>query len=374
MNEKKKQIIYITLIGIIVNVILSVIKIIVGYVGNSGAMIADGIHSFSDLISDGIVIFAAKYSQQPPDKEHPYGHGRFETIAILSLSIILFIIAIGIFINAIFSINNTEQLSYSVYLVAVATITILSKEALYIVTIIVAKKLKSNMLKANAWHHRSDALSSIVVLIGIIGSIYGYPYLDAIAAMIVAVIIGYMAWGLLLSSLKEFIDTTIDSKKLYKIKKEILQIDDVIDIHSLRARTIGSNVAMDMHIQVDKYLSVSEAHMISLTVEQVAKKCCVELDDIVVHIDVENDNNVILYKNIPTRKEVINIFNNILAKSAYDKYITNITLHYLQGKIHIDFYFRIDSLKENNQNNITIFLQQAAKKYACFGNIRLYFS
>ncbi len=154
----------VTIVGAIVDFVLAVFKTVAGVLGNSGALIADGIHSFSDLFTDGVVLYAAKHSGEEADEEHPYGHERFETVATLGLAIILALIAIGIVIDAFERLNNPSNLSHSTLLLSVTVLSPLSKEAIYWYTLKVAKIYKSDMLKANAWHSRSDALSSVVVL------------------------------------------------------------------------------------------------------------------------------------------------------------------------------------------------------------------
>ena len=160
----------VTIVGGVVDFLLAIFKVITGVIGNSGALIADGIHSFSDLLSDGVVLYAAKHSGDAPDAEHPYGHERFETVATLGLSIILAIIGTGIIYDAINRLSDPQSLTHSTLLLSIVSLSIFSKEALYWYTLKVANTYKSEMLKANAWHHRSDALSSIVVFIGIFPS------------------------------------------------------------------------------------------------------------------------------------------------------------------------------------------------------------
>ena len=183
----------VTIVGAIVDFLLAIFKVVTGMIGNSGALIADGIHSFSDLLSDGVVWYAAKHSAEEADEEHPYGHERFETVATLGLSIILAIVGTGIIFDAFDRLSNPSALSHNALLLSVAALSIFSKEALYWYTLKVAKTYKSEMLKANAWHHRSDALSSIVVFVGILGSLNGYLYLDGIAAVVVGLMVIYIA-------------------------------------------------------------------------------------------------------------------------------------------------------------------------------------
>ncbi|TEU22659.1 MAG: cation transporter, partial [Gammaproteobacteria bacterium] len=164
----------VTIIGAIVDFLLAVFKVLAGVIGNSGALIADGVHSFSDILSDGVVLYAAKHSAEEADDEHPYGHERFETVATLGLAVVLVIVGTGIIFDAFDRLSSPTELSHSTLLLSVAALSIFSKEALYWYTLKVAKTYKSEMLKANAWHSRSDALSSIVVFIGILGSLNGY--------------------------------------------------------------------------------------------------------------------------------------------------------------------------------------------------------
>lgn len=373
MNNKKSHSIKITVIGTIIDFVLAIVKISVGYISNSQAMIADGLHSFSDLVSDGITLFAAKHSSEAPDKEHPYGHAKFETIATLALSVILSIVGFGILIDAILTFGESTQLLNQTTLIFVAIISIISKEALYWATIFIAKKYHSTMLLANAWHHRSDALSSIIVLAGIIGSINGYYYLDNIAAAIIGIMINYIAWCIGFPATQELVDTAIDDTRLINLKAKIRKISGVVDIHMLRSRKNSSNVAMDVHIQVKSFLSVSEGHIISVSVERIAKECIAELNDIVVHIDPEDDEEYIPSITLPERGEALEIINQQLLNSAYNKYIDKITLHYLSGAIKIDFYLPLSCLEQNNTTDLHNNLQKTIANPDIFNEIRLYF-
>ena len=187
----------VTLIGVVVNLLLAFIKIIFGWIGQSQALLIDGIHSMSDLISDGVILFAARYSSQKADAEHPYGHGRFETLATVFIGIALLMVAFGIFIEVIQRLlqPETRWIPTAVALL-IAAISIIAKEILYHYTLLVAKRVGSQMLKANAWHHRSDAVSSIVVFVGVAGSLVGMAWLDTIAALIVVLMIGQIGWSL----------------------------------------------------------------------------------------------------------------------------------------------------------------------------------
>lgn len=364
----------VTIVGAVIDFLLAVLKVIVGIIGNSGALIADGIHSFSDLLSDGIVWYATKHSSEEADEEHPYGHERFETVATLGLAIILAIIGTGIIFDAFDRLSEPSELSYSALLLSVAALSILSKEALYWYTLKVAKACKSDMLKANAWHHRSDALSSIVVFIGILGSLNGYLYLDGIAAVIVGLMVIYIAWELGTSATKELVDTSIDAQQVEQLRNSIGRISGVNNVHSLRTRKIGQGISADVHVQVDPFLSVSEGHIISVSVERVAKECVEGLNDVTVHIDPEDDEIIAPHEDLPERAEALGILNKALFNNQCDGEIQRIQLHYLEGKIHVDFYLPLSCLSSNKtQEQILSKLTQVVGKLNGFGNIKVYF-
>jgi len=365
----------ITIIGAIIDLALGVFKIIAGMLGNSGALIADGIHSFSDLLSDGVVLYAAKHSSEEADDEHPYGHERFETIATLGIAIILAIIGAGIIYDALERLFNPSELSHNTLLLSVAALSIFSKEALYWYTLKVANTYKSEMLKANAWHHRSDALSSIVVFIGILGSLNGYLYLDGVAAVVVGFMIIYIAWELGLGATKELVDTSIDADQVEQLRDSIGRISGVNNVHSLRTRKIGHMISCDVHVQVDPYLSVSEGHIISVSVERVAKECLEDLNDVTVHIDPEDDETVAPYETLPERAEALGILTKALFNNKCDGEIERIQLHYLDSRIHVDFYLPISCLESGQSGDeILAKLHETVDSLEGFGKIKVYFS
>ncbi len=365
----------VTLVGAVVDFLLAIFKIIAGFIGNSGALIADGIHSFSDLLSDGLVLYATKHSVLDADEEHPYGHKRFETVATLGLAVILAIVGLGIIFDTMSRLASPVSLSHGILLFSIITLSIFSKEALYWYTLKVANAYQSDLLKANAWHHRSDALSSIVVLIGISGSLNGYPYLDSIAAIVVGLMVIYIAWELGLSATKELVDTSIDAQQVAQLKYALGQIGGVNSVHSLRTRKIGHTISCDVHVQVDPFLSVSEGHIISVSVERVAKKCLKDLSDVMVHIDVEDDEINAPYEALPERAQALGFLTKVLLDNEYDGEISRIQLHYLEGKIHVDFYLPLKSIQpDNSTDKILSKLQETVNKLEGFGKIKIYFS
>ncbi|MBT6922440.1 MAG: cation transporter [Candidatus Ruthia sp.] len=365
----------ITVIGAIVDFALAVFKVVAGILGNSGALIADGIHSFSDLLSDGVVLYAAKHSAEEADDEHPYGHERFETVATLGLAIILAIVGAGIIFDAFERLFNPSELSHNTLLLSAAALSIFSKEALYWYTLKVAKAYKSDMLKANAWHHRSDALSSIVVFIGILGSLNGYLYLDGAAAIVVGLMVIYIAWELGLGATKELVDSSIDADQVEKLRDSIGRISGVNSVHSLRTRKIGHTISCDVHVQVDPFLSVSEGHIISVSVERVAKECLEDLSDVTVHIDPEDDEMVAPYETLPERAEALGILTRALFNNKCDGEIERIQLHYLDSRIHVDFYLPLSCLEsDQSSDEILAKLHTTVDALEGFGRIKVYFS
>lgn len=337
----------VTIVGAVINFFLAIIKIIIGYVGHSQSLVADGIHSLSDLLTDALVIFAAKHAAQDADSEHPYGHGRFETVITVALGSFLIIVAGGLAIDAIRRVAEPDELLQpSVLTLVVAAISIASKELLFHYTMHAAKKVRSNMLRANAWHHRTDAISSIIVFIGIGGTMLGMAYLDAVAAVGVALLIGKIGWDLSAQSVRELVDTALDPDRVKKIEHTIQTVPGVTEMHLLRTRQMGGNALVDVHIQVDPKLSVSEGHYISEKVRARLIKQVDEVTDVMVHIDPEDDEKVRLAEHLPPRKVILERLQTAWAHIPEAKNIQRTTLHYLDGKIHVELLLPIEIIEK----------------------------
>lgn len=375
-KNRSKESQKVTLVGAFIDFILAVIKIVLGFIGQSGALIADGIHSFSDLITDWVTWYAAKLSGDAPDDDHPYGHERFETVATLGLSIFLAIVGTIIIFDGFGRFSNPNELKHESWLIAAATLSILSKEGLYWYTVKVAKNVKSDLLRANAWHHRTDAFSSIVVVIGIIGAANGYFFFDSVAAILVGVLIIYIGWQLGFEATKELVDTSIDQEDIKALHLALSEIKGVKSVHTLRTRKVGHKKSADVHVQVNPFLSVSEGHIISVSVERVAKECIEELDDVTVHIDPENDEEKddAPYKDLPERAQALKIINQSLKLENINYKIEKTQLHYLEGEILVDFYLSIDYLKNNTIEEIQSKLSLALEKLPGFGQVKVYYS
>ncbi len=342
-QETKK----VTIVGAIVNVVLAVLKIVIGYIGHSQSLVADGVHSLSDLLTDILVVVAAKHAAQDADADHPYGHGRFETVFTVALGSFLIIVGGGIAIDAIRRVAEPDALLQpSLWTLLIAAVSIASKEILYHYTVRVAKKFRSNMLRANAWHHRTDAISSIIVFIGIGGTLLGMDYLDAVAAVGVALLIGKIGWDLCAQSIRELVDTALDPERVEKIEKIIQSVPGVTELHMLRTRQMGGNALVDVHIQVDPKLSVSEGHYISEKVRARLIKQVDEVTDVMVHIDPEDDQKIRLGDNLPPREVVIQRLRSAWAHIPESQDIERTTLHYLDGKIQVELLLPLKLIDE----------------------------
>jgi len=335
--EETRQV---TLTGIIVNVLLSIAQLVGGVVAHSQALIADGLHTLSDLASDFVVLFAAKLASKDADDDHPYGHERIETVATVILGMALAGVAVGIGINAFERLTTPEKLLQPTLLALVfALFAIVAKEGLYQYTTYVAEKIDSNLLRANAWHHRSDAISSLFVAVGVGTSVFfQLPWLDAIAAILVAVMIFYMGARLILDSTMELVDTSVDQEKVAKVKEFISGLEGVDSLHLLRTRKMGSKVLADVHIQVNSYLSVSEGHHIAENVITKTRKAFPDMTDITVHIDPEDDESSSLCTELPSRNQLMSQLYPHLQESGLTQSIQNIVLHYISGKVDMEIY------------------------------------
>ena len=329
----------VTLIGSAIDFLLGVVKIVVGWLASSQSLIADGVHSLSDLFTDFIVLFAAKHGSKAPDEDHPYGHGRFETIATVILGVSLMLVAVGITWDAIHRLFNPELLLHpGVWALVVAAVSIVAKEAIYHYTMRVAKQVRSHMLEANAWHSRSDAISSIVVLVGVGGTMLGLNYLDAIAAVGVALMIAKIGWDMAWNSFYELSDKGLDEEQLQVIRAAVMQLPGAKQVHNLRSRRMGHHALVDVHVQVDSRLTVSEGHKVALAVEQAIKDCDLGVSDVTVHIDPEDDELADTSLELPDRENVLAMVAAAWRVAGIHGQPYRVALHYLGGHIHVDLY------------------------------------
>jgi cation diffusion facilitator family transporter len=324
----------ITLIGAGVNTLLGIMKVVAGTFFYSHALIADGLHSFADLFTDMMVVFASKYGNQDADEAHPYGHQRIETAATLMLSLLLILTGIAIAWDSLQHILAHAIQTPSYFALPFAVISVVANEILFYITKRVGHRIQSPLIIANAWHHRSDSASSGVVVLGIIGSLVGYTYLDPAAAILVGGLIIKMGFNYGWDSVKELVDTGVDLAQIEEIRQVIGQVDGVCKVHQLRNRKMGGDIFVDVHVLVSPWISVSEGHQIAQRVHFELMEANSQIKDVTVHIDPEDDELILPSLNLPSRPA--------LEKKLFHKWtqqfpnIQSIVLHYLDGQIKVE--------------------------------------
>ncbi len=278
----------VTLIGMLCNILLSVFKFLAGIFGHSQALIADSVHSLSDLTTDLAILIGVRYWTKPADAKHPHGHHRAETVVTLSIGILLAIVATGLAWNSLVTLRAGHQQPPGMLALAVAVVSVISKEILFRWTVAEGYRSKSMSLVANAWHHRSDAFSSIPVVIAVGAAAFSpeWSFLDHVGAIAVSLFIYQAAWKIAKPSFHKLIDSGAPDEDIKRIEDLAAEVEGVLEVHGIRSRYIGgSNLAIDLHIEVDPALSVRDGHDIS---EQVKQRLLVEgpdVTDVVVHLE-----------------------------------------------------------------------------------------
>lgn len=327
-----------TWVSVAVNLVMTVIQLIVGWLAHSQSLVAHGLHSFSDLLSDFLVIYASRQSAHPADEAHPYGHARVETAATLILGTSLTLIGGGILWESGLRLQHIENLpavEMSAFWVAVATV--LAKEALYRYLIRVAERLRSQLLIANALHTRADAASALVVVVGIGGALLGWSFLDLLAAALMGFMILRMGAGLAWGALKELIDTGLDEVQVAAIRQTLALTPGVLGVHDLRTRRMAHQALVDAHVQVDSRISVSEGHRIAETARARVLREHPEVLDVLVHIDPDDEMDPDLAAvSLPAREVLLQELVPLLAGLPEPE---KVVLHYLGGRVEVEFFF-----------------------------------
>lgn len=292
MEAREKEIYTVTLVGTAVNAILIVLKFIAGFVGRSSAMVADAVHSLSDFISDIIVLVFVKIAGKPKDKGHDYGHGKFETLATMIIGILLFIAGIGLMINGvesvIASLNGQTLERPTMLALVVALASIGSKEWLYRYTLKAGKRLNSPAVTANAWHHRSDAVSSLGTLVGIAGAMFlgdRWRILDPIAAIVVSVFIIKSGYDIVKPCIAELLEASLPDNTEREIITLVTSVPGIESVHNLRTRRIGNGIAIDLHAQMDGNLTLSQAHEKATAAENAIRRAFGNNSIINIHME-----------------------------------------------------------------------------------------
>ncbi|MCS2607809.1 cation diffusion facilitator family transporter [Halomonas dongshanensis] len=329
----------VTYIGSWLDALLSLVKVVVGFMVGSAALVADGIHSLSDLITNGFVLAALHYGRQEPDTDHQYGHGRIETLTTLLLGSVLIFVAGGIAWSSIDRlIGGQLATAPGLFAIGVTVAALVSKEWIFRYTMRVAKRVKSRLLEANAWHSRSDAMSTAVVLVALIGAQFGLGWLDAVAAVVVGLLVGKVGWDLLWESARELVDTALPEDVQQQMHAVACKVPGVDSVHDLRTRQSAGWVMVDLHIVVGPKITVSEAHEIGNEVSRRLRQAFPDLTDVIFHIDPEDDagaGDPSRLPGLPLRPEVEAALDARWYMHPVWRTLDDFQLHYLGDKVSV---------------------------------------
>jgi len=329
-----------TWVSIVINVLLTSFQVVGGYFAHSQALMADGLHSLSDLLSDVLVLYANRHGNRHADADHPYGHARIETAATLILGTFLAVLGVVLLVAAAMRLQHPEALqAVSPLALAIAVLALVAKEGLFRYMLAVAKRVRSQMLVANAWHARSDAASSLVVIVGVAGNLLGYTFFDLLAAAVVGVMIAHMGGKLALEAMSELIDTGLDAEEVEAIRQTLLKTHGVRGLHELRTRKMADNALVDAHIMVDPKISVSEGHYIAELARHAVLKNH-HVMDVMVHIDPEDDIKAKPNAHLPSRPGLLEHLAERLKDPALSD--SRVVFHYLDGKVDAEIYLPAD--------------------------------
>ena len=331
--------------SVFVNIALTIAQVAAGIFAHSQSLIADGVHSLSDLISDFLVLIASYHSKTPADDDHPYGHGRIETAASLVLGAILVLTGVGIMYSAAIKLENIGNLPPVTSLALwTAGLALIAKEGLFRYMLKVGEQLRSPLLIANAWHARSDAASSLVVAIGIAANMLGFIYADAVAAIVVGFMIVRMGFVFAWEAFQELIDAGLSFEEVASIRQTLMDTQGVQNVHDLRTRKMAHRVLVDAHILVDSKISVSEGHSIAERARKRVIDSHESVNNVLVHVDNEDDAGFgeDLPMEFPSREELLTSLASVLDGMPAPQ---QVTFHYLAGKVEADVLMPYDALK-----------------------------
>ncbi|KMQ74114.1 cation diffusion facilitator family transporter [Marinobacter subterrani] len=360
----------VTIIGMVLDAVLGIIKVIGGALFHSQALIVDGIHSFSDVASDLVVLGVMKVSRQEPDDDHPYGHQRIETFGTLVLGSIL--IAVGAALaweNTLRLIEGGVETMPGWPVLVAAGASVVGKEWIYRYTREVGVAIKSDLIIANAWHSRTDAFSSVVVVVSTAGAMMGMLWLDVFAAVIIAGIIIHIGWKFTWDSVKELVDTGLSPEDTKMLKSIARDTNGVRNVHELRSRRMGHDILLDIHLVVRPEISVSEGHQIGMQVVSGMRDALDNIRYINFHIDAENDEDQPLTsEQLPSREDIRAVMAQRLGELPAH---SRLRLHYLKNKVHLELFLEepVTSTALTAAN-----IREQLAEYPWFGSIRVWIS
>lgn len=326
-----------TLVAILTNSLLTIGQVVIGLFAGAFSLVADAAHTLSDLVTDLLVLLAGRHSADPADTNHPYGHGRIETVTTLVLGAVLGAVGVGFLWSSGIRLQGIEALpQLHPAALVMALLTLAAKESLFRYTLAAARRLNAPMLEANAWHARSDAASSLVVAAGIGGSLAGYPFLEPLAAAVVGFLILHMGIRLAWKSVRELIDTGLPEEELERLRTTIRETPGVIGLHDMRTRRMADRVLCDAHVQVDPRLTVSEGHRVSDSVYLRVRAAHPEVRDVLVHIDPEDDGElqVVPPGPLPERSEILARMRALLGPGFAEP--RRVQIHYLGQRVEVE--------------------------------------
>ncbi len=274
-----------TWVSVVVNVVLTLAQLVVGVLTRSQALVADGLHSLSDLASDVVVLVVNRHSHKDPDSDHPYGHQRFETAGSLVLGVLMAGVGAGLLWSAVGKLGAPPAEGVEAAALWMALGTLVAKEGLFRYLLRVARRVKSSLLAANAWHARSDAASSLVVALGIGGSLLGYGFLDAVAAVVVGLMIVRMGWRYGWTALNDLMDRGVSTEEVEAIRATLAATPGVIGAHDIRTRRMGDTVLVDAHLEVEATLTVEAGHAIAVAARDRVLAAHPQVLQVMIHID-----------------------------------------------------------------------------------------
>ncbi|MCF8177785.1 MAG: cation diffusion facilitator family transporter [Sulfuritalea sp.] len=360
----------ITWVSVAVNLVLTTMQLVVGFLAHSQSLIADAMHTLSDIVADTFVLYANRKGAEAADADHPYGHGRFETAASLVLGLLLAATGAGILFSAATRLQDIGSAPpVGVAAMWAALFTLAAKEGLFRYMLATAERLRSPMLVANAWHARADALSSLVVAIGIGGALLGFNFADSVAAIIVGAMIVRVGFKFAWDAIRELIDTGLSVEEVAAIRHTIASTPGVLGLHELRTRRMAHQVLVDAHVQVNPRISVSEGHRVAESARQRVLSRHPEVLDVLVHVDAENDLLADAAIQLPDRAVLLEHLVKLLDTCPPDFEAT--TLHYLGTKVEAEIFLPSGFADESRLAEIKRRLELALPGDPWFVAIRL---
>lgn len=350
LQTSKQEAIHVTVVGMVLDIVLGVGKIVGGVFTSSFALITDGIHSLTDAFTDIFVLAVARVSHEGPDAEHPYGHGRFETLGTIAMGMVFFTTAGIILYDAWERLRSDEVVPVPALSgLILAGLSIAGKEWIYQYTMRVARRHNSSLLKANAWHSRSDAITSIAVFIGILAAQKGYVWMDTVAAMFVALIIAKIGYELCADSLRELVDTAVPPRRQEQLRDCIMAVEGIEGITSLRSRLSGGKIILEAHLLVNPRITVSEGHQLGAIVSRALVGRFSDISDVIVHIDSEEppESGQDKREKLPARHEVLSTIRSAWRNLLKDEEIQRVSLHYLERGIEVELLVNLEQLPDS---------------------------